>query len=170
MDSDLTLFSVCLALFYAGILFLIRPSKEQRAYQKAEKFPLECIWCKQAKTCINTRGEAYRTRTQGFVTIFSKREATYCYVLKKRTCDIPFRCGVPITGNSDIDDAFIKDNKIEPYHCTPENAGKTVFISLSGRKYHTFDCQQTKARKWCTTVSAACYLGYSPCSKCNPPK
>lgn len=161
---------IVVAVIYGlGSFFLKSP--EEKAYEKAEKFPLHCIDCKQAKTHIYCGGDSYRNYSNGIIGMFCTRHVDYCYILKKqRDGDYTTRCGVPMTGKKEIDDAFIRDNEIIHFSYSEENAHEPVFVSLSGRKYHTIDCKQIKGRKYCATLAKACQLGYSPCSKCNPPK
>lgn len=139
-------------------------------FKKPKKtMPLECINCKQSKTYIQCADNASKYN-RGVITGFSQRIPTYCYFAKRQISQPNSRCLIPMQDDNKLNEAFIAQNKIEPYYCTTENRDAVVCISLSGRKYHTERCTQIKGQKYVTTVSVACRLGYSPCTKCNPPK
>jgi competence protein ComEC len=46
----------------------------------------------------------------------------------------------------------------------------TVYITSSGKKYHSDGCQYLKKSKTAISLESAKNRGYTPCSKCNPPK
>lgn len=155
-----------LALFISEML----PSKEQREYKKAKKFPMECVNCKQAKTYLDVSVGLYSDYEKGIVTGFSERVPTYCYMMKKPINNRKQHCKIPMHNNDSINEAFMRDNIIKNYQPAIEVRTEPVFISLSGRKYHTAECTQIKGKKYVTTVGNACSKGYFPCSKCKPPK
>lgn len=147
------------------------PSEEQKAYNKAKKFPLECAECKQAKTYLDVSGGRYSDYQKGIVTLCSERVPTYCYMTKRKINNRNQRCIIPMSENEEINNAFIKDNIIEYQPPSSKEVGsETVFISLSGRKYHTAECTQIKGKKYITSLNNALLKGYSPCSKCKPPQ
>ena len=76
----------------------------------------------------------------------------------------------------------INEVKINPITCYAEPIGvkpqqkpeyqKTVFVYVtkSGNKYHTKSCKVLTGGERRLDVSVAKGLGYTPCSKCDPPK
>lgn len=46
---------------------------------------------------------------------------------------------------------------------------QTVFITKSGKKYHTENCSSLRSSSIPITLSEAIQKGYTPCSRCNPP-
>lgn len=46
----------------------------------------------------------------------------------------------------------------------------TVYITDSGKKYHSAGCQYLKKSKIAIDLDSAKAEGYEPCSKCNPPR
>jgi hypothetical protein len=46
----------------------------------------------------------------------------------------------------------------------------TVYITASGKKYHTGSCKYLSKSKIAISLSAAKAQGYTPCSVCNPPQ
>lgn len=50
-----------------------------------------------------------------------------------------------------------------------ENGDTIVYITDSGSKYHSYGCQYLSRSQDSITLEEAFELGYSPCSKCNPP-
>lgn len=77
---------------------------------------------------------------------------------------------------------IINEVKINPTTCYAEPIGakpqqkqeykKTVFVYVtkSGNKYHRKNCNVLTGGERRLDVSVAKGLGYTPCSKCNPPK
>ena len=45
-----------------------------------------------------------------------------------------------------------------------------VYITKSGKKYHTVDCPHLKKSKLATTIAEATNSGLTACSSCNPDK
>jgi len=50
------------------------------------------------------------------------------------------------------------------------SGGKIVYITETGEKYHKIGCQYLKKSKIEITLEEAKANGYTPCSKCHPPK
>lgn len=48
--------------------------------------------------------------------------------------------------------------------------GTAVYVTKSGKKYHTDSCSSLSKSKIEKTLSAVQQEGYEPCSKCNPPQ
>ena len=46
----------------------------------------------------------------------------------------------------------------------------TVYITDYGEKYHTYSCQYLHDSRYAISLSSAVQRGYTPCSKCNPPR
>jgi methylphosphotriester-DNA--protein-cysteine methyltransferase len=44
-----------------------------------------------------------------------------------------------------------------------------VYITKSGKKYHTASCSSLSKSKIQTSLGSAVSRGYGPCSRCNPP-
>ncbi len=51
-----------------------------------------------------------------------------------------------------------------------DNGNTTVYITRTGSKYHSSGCSYLKKSKIQTTLAQAVSSGYTPCSKCNPPR
>ena len=50
-----------------------------------------------------------------------------------------------------------------------DNRNLTVYITFSGKKYHTASCEHTKdKRQLAITLEEAVFVGYSPCKTCKP--
>ncbi len=48
--------------------------------------------------------------------------------------------------------------------------GGTVYVTKSGKKYHADGCSYLSSSKIAISLDDAKAKGYTPCSKCNPPK
>lgn len=48
--------------------------------------------------------------------------------------------------------------------------GGTVYVTKSGKKYHADGCSYLSSSKIAIALDDAKAKGYTPCSKCNPPK
>lgn len=46
----------------------------------------------------------------------------------------------------------------------------TVCITKTGKKYHRSNCSYLRKSKIATKLSQAKRSGYTPCSRCNPPR
>jgi len=46
----------------------------------------------------------------------------------------------------------------------------TVYITKTGKKYHLGSCSSLSQSKISITLNNACDRGYTPCSRCNPPR
>lgn len=46
---------------------------------------------------------------------------------------------------------------------------QTVYITKSGKKYHTENCSSLRSSSIPINLSEAIQKGYTPCSRCNPP-
>ena len=46
----------------------------------------------------------------------------------------------------------------------------TVYITETGQKYHRGNCSYLRQSKISITLSDATAMGYTPCSRCNPPR
>lgn len=53
---------------------------------------------------------------------------------------------------------------------TQEDNNPIVFITKSGRKYHSDNCSSLARSKIKIKLSDAKSRGYTPCSRCNPPR
>lgn len=134
--------------------------------QKTKKaVSLECIYCKQSKTHIYC-SDASSKYNKDIITAFSKRIPDYCYLIKRQLKE-DSRCMLPLQDDEALNKAFLDRNKIEPHLCSQENGNELVFISLSGRKYHSANCTQIKGTKYATSAAIACRLGYSPAKNAN---
>lgn len=49
-------------------------------------------------------------------------------------------------------------------------SAQTVYITKSGKKYHTEDCSSLSKSKIAIDLKEAIEKGYSPCNKCKPDK
>lgn len=47
---------------------------------------------------------------------------------------------------------------------------QTVYVTKTGTKYHEDDCSYLKYSKYYISLSKALKLGYTSCSRCEPPK
>jgi methylphosphotriester-DNA--protein-cysteine methyltransferase len=46
----------------------------------------------------------------------------------------------------------------------------TVYVTNTGKKYHTGSCSYLSKSKIAISLSDAKAQGYGPCSRCNPPQ
>jgi hypothetical protein len=49
------------------------------------------------------------------------------------------------------------------------NGDQTVYVTKTGKKYHTADCRYLRKSKTPLKLKDAVKAGYTPCSVCNPP-
>ena len=49
-------------------------------------------------------------------------------------------------------------------------ASVTVYVTRSGSKYHTASCSSLRRSRIPMSLKDACAAGYTPCSRCNPPR
>jgi len=50
------------------------------------------------------------------------------------------------------------------------NEETIVYITKTGKKYHTGECRYLSKSKIPISLKEACEKGYTPCSRCNPPR
>ncbi len=60
--------------------------------------------------------------------------------------------------------------KIEKPKAVDTSASVTVYITRTGKKYHRDSCSYLRRSKIRISLKDACARGYTPCSRCNPPK
>lgn len=53
---------------------------------------------------------------------------------------------------------------------TTQTTQTTVYVTNTGSKYHRWGCQYLWNSSIAVTLSYAKSVGYSPCSRCNPPR
>lgn len=51
---------------------------------------------------------------------------------------------------------------------TIENLPQTVYVTKSGKKYHTANCSSLSSSKIAIDLKEAVEKGYTPCKKCKP--
>lgn len=64
----------------------------------------------------------------------------------------------------------IEKPKIEKPKAVDKSAIATVYITKTGKKYHRGSCSYLRRSKISISLKDACDRGYTPCSRCNPPK
>lgn len=64
----------------------------------------------------------------------------------------------------------IKKPKIEKKKEADKTASITVYITKTGRKYHRGNCSYLRKSRIPISLKDACSRGYTPCSRCRPPK
>jgi hypothetical protein len=52
----------------------------------------------------------------------------------------------------------------------PQTKEQTVYITRTGKKYHTATCRYLSRSKISTSLKDAQANGYTPCSLCRPPR
>ena len=52
----------------------------------------------------------------------------------------------------------------------PQTKEQTVYITKTGKKYHTATCRYLSRSKISTSLKEAKANGYTPCSVCKPPR
>lgn len=52
----------------------------------------------------------------------------------------------------------------------PQTKEQTVYITKTGKKYHTATCRYLSRSKISTSLKDAKSNGYTPCSVCKPPR
>lgn len=52
----------------------------------------------------------------------------------------------------------------------PQTKEQTVYITRTGKKYHTATCRYLSRSKIATSLKDAKANGYTPCSVCKPPR
>jgi competence protein ComEC len=52
----------------------------------------------------------------------------------------------------------------------PQTKEQTVYITKTGKKYHTATCRYLSRSKISTSLKDAKANGYTPCSVCKPPR
>jgi hypothetical protein len=60
-----------------------------------------------------------------------------------------------------------------PLHLRPHlehTLGETVYVTKTGKKYHRSGCGYLSHSKRAIELSDAKAAGYTPCSRCKPPK
>ena len=50
------------------------------------------------------------------------------------------------------------------------NVSQTVYVTRTGSKYHRYGCQYLRKSCYARSLSSAKTSGYTPCSRCNPPR
>lgn len=60
--------------------------------------------------------------------------------------------------------------KVEKPKAVDKSASTTVYITKTGKKYHRGSCSYLRRSKIRISLRDACARGYTPCSRCNPPK
>lgn len=62
------------------------------------------------------------------------------------------------------------DDEDESDDYSPSKSGTIVYVTRTGSKYHRGSCNYLSSSKIEIDLDDAKDDGYSPCSKCNPPK
>lgn len=62
------------------------------------------------------------------------------------------------------------DDEDESDDYSPSKSGTVVYVTRTGSKYHRGSCSYLSSSKIEIDLDDAKDDGYSPCSKCNPPK
>lgn len=75
------------------------------------------------------------------------------------------------TISDNLNDTYTTQNNNIPTNIN-NNDGKnvTVYITKTGAKYHSNGCQYLRKSKIATTLDSDINRGYTPYSKCNPPR
>ena len=60
--------------------------------------------------------------------------------------------------------------KVEKPREAKTSSSVTVYITKTGKKYHRGSCSYLRQSKISILLNNACARGYTPCSRCNPPK
>jgi micrococcal nuclease len=60
--------------------------------------------------------------------------------------------------------------KPQPSIAEASAADITVYVTRTGSKYHTATCSSLRRGRTPMSLKDACAAGYTPCSRCNPPK
>lgn len=63
-----------------------------------------------------------------------------------------------------------KVENIAPPTTNNDDKSVTVYITNTGAKYHSSGCRYLRKSKIATTLGEAISSGYTPCSKCSPPR
>ena len=64
----------------------------------------------------------------------------------------------------------IEQPKIEKPRAADTSVSIPVYITKTGKKYHRSSCSYLRRSKIPISLKDACDRGYTPCSRCNPPK
>lgn len=65
--------------------------------------------------------------------------------------------------------ATVRGSSTPPIKAETETGGQTVYITVSGKKYHADGCRYLRKSKVAIALADAIAKGYGPCSACNPP-
>jgi methylphosphotriester-DNA--protein-cysteine methyltransferase len=71
-------------------------------------------------------------------------------------------CGPPVLE--------IAKPKVEKPKTVDRSASITVYITRTGKKYHRAGCTYLRRRKIPISLKEALARGYTPCSRCKPPR
>ncbi len=64
----------------------------------------------------------------------------------------------------------IAEPKVEEKKVIDASAGIRVYITETGKKYHQGSCSYLRKSKIPISLKDACARGYTPCSRCSPPR
>ncbi|MCB2297074.1 ComEC/Rec2 family competence protein [Clostridium tagluense] len=64
----------------------------------------------------------------------------------------------------------VKTPTVKKVTPTTKTTSQAIFITKSGKKYHLGNCSSLSKSKIATTLKDAKAQGFTPCSKCHPPK
>ena len=155
---------------FAYTIFPFKYLEEFRQYEKEARENERGLWApKEEKDQeINESTIVYITRTG------KKYHTADCRYLSKSKIPITLKeaiqrgytpcsvCGPPTLK--------VEKPKIEKPKAIDTSASITVYITRTGRKYHRGSCSYLRKSKIPISLKEACARGYTPCSRCKPPR
>lgn len=156
---------------FAYTRFPFKYLEEFRQYEREARENERGLWSpkeEEKKTEVSEETIVYITRTG------KKYHTEDCRYLSKSK--------IPITLKEAIQRGYtscsvcspplieIEKPKVEEKKVADASASITVYITKTGSKYHRGSCSYLRRSKIPISLKDACARGYTPCSRCNPPK
>jgi hypothetical protein len=136
--------------------------------------------------CILSKGLTFYEKS--FSTIKEVREDTTVYITKTgkkyhtEDCRYLSKSKIPISLKEAIQRGYtpcsvcspplieIEKPKIEKPKAIDKSASIKLYITRTGKKYHRGSCSYLRKSKIPISLKKLCARGYTPCSRCNPPR
>jgi len=156
---------------HAYTAFPFKYLEEFRQYEREARENQRGLWApreEEKKPKVSEDTTVFITRTG------KKYHADNCRYLSKSKIPITLKDAIErgYTPCSVCNPPSIKIDKpkVEKAKAIDSSASTTVYITRTGAKYHRGSCSYLRKSKIPISLKDACAQGYTPCSRCNPPR
>jgi micrococcal nuclease len=162
---------------FAYIKYPFKYMDEFRRYEQAARDSRLGLWYESAEKPLKAeKAVAPASADTKTIVYITKSGAKY----HDENCRSLSKSKIPITLGEAVQKGYTPCSVCRPP--TPGAAGEqprtvksstadvTVYVTKSGSKYHMASCSSLRRSRISMSLKEACAAGYTPCSRCNPPK